>query len=127
LSIGGEKVLKKISNVMTSKQRKKINIKSGDVVLVLSGKDKGKKGKVLAVDRVNSKLIVEGVSVATIHKKARRNGETSGIFKKEIPFYACKAMVVCPKCNLPSRLGRKILENGKHSRFCKKCGETIDD
>ncbi len=104
----------------------KMHVKTGDTVLVLSGKDKGKKGKVLSVNPAKRTVIVEGVSVATKHKKPRRMGETGGIIKQETPIYACKVMTVCGKCNAATRIGRKILEDGTHVRYCKKCGEIFD-
>ena len=103
----------------------KMHIKTGDEVVVLSGKDKGKKGKVLSVNPEKRMVIVEGVSVAAKHKKPTRMGETGGIIKQETPIYASKVMNVCAKRNAASRVGRKILEDGTHVRYCKKCGETF--
>ena len=95
------------------------------MVVVLSGKDKGKQGKVLVADPKNGKLIVEGVSVAKVHQKPRRQGDEGGIIKKEIPIYACKVMRVCPKCNKPTRAAHGVDANGKKVRICKKCGAEI--
>lgn len=103
----------------------KMHIKTGDKVLVRSGKDKGKKGKVLSVNVDKRTVIVEGISMATKHKKPRKMGEAGGIIKQETPIYACKVMNVCDKCSSATRIGRKILENGTHVRYCKKCGETF--
>lgn len=103
----------------------KMHIKSGDEVIVRSGKDKGKKGKVLSINAEKRMVIVEGVSMATKHKKPRKMGETGGIIRQETPIYACKVMHVCDKCGAPTRAGRKVLEDGTHVRFCKKCGETF--
>lgn len=100
-------------------------IKKDDLVVVLSGKDKGKKGKVLSADPKNGKVIVEGVNVAKRHLKARRPGEEGGIIKKETPIYASKVMRVCPKCDKPTREAHMTLKDGKKVRVCKKCGETI--
>ena len=106
----------------------KLHIKSGDTVLVLSGKDKGKKGKVLEVLKNDSKVIVEGVSVASRHTKPRKQGDQGGILKKETPIYACKLMRVCPKCGQAARTGFEFLEGGeKKVRYCKKCREMIED
>lgn len=102
-----------------------MNMKKNDTVVVLSGKDKGKKGKIMETMPKSDKVIVEGVNVASIHKKARKQGEESGIVRKEIPLYACKVMLVCPKCGKPTRLAFKLLDDGSKSRVCKKCGETI--
>ncbi len=101
-----------------------MNIKRDDKVIVLSGKDKGKEGKVLSVDPKAGKVIVEGVSVASKHSKPRKQGEKGGIIKIETPIYACKVMVVCPKCGKATRVAHK-LENGKNVRVCKKCGATM--
>ena len=101
-----------------------MNVKKNDTVVVLSGKDKGKQGKVLSVNPEAGKVVVEGVSVATRHQKARRQGEEGGIVKKETPIYACKVMTVCPKCNKATRVAHKIMD-GKKVRVCKHCGAEI--
>ena len=102
----------------------KMSIKKDDLVVVLSGKDKGKQGKILSVLPKESKVIVEGVNVATRHTKPRKQGEQGGIVKREAPIYACKVQKVCPKCNKPTRIGHKV-EGGKKVRICKKCGAEI--
>ena len=105
-----------------------MNIKRDDKVIVLSGKDKGKEGKVLSVDPKAGKVIVEGVSVASKHSKPRKQGEEGGIIKLETPIYACKVMVVCPKCGKPTRVAHRIGEvNGKNKsiRVCHKCGADL--
>ena len=104
-----------------------LNVKTGDKVVVLSGKDKGKEGKVLSVNPDKRTVIVEGVSVATKHKKPRRMGEAGGIISQETPIYASKVMNICAKCKAATRIGRKVLEDGTHVRYCKKCGETFAD
>lgn len=101
-----------------------MKIKTGDQVIVLSGKDKGKTGKVLRADPAGQKVIVEGVNVATKHQRPRKQGEEGGIIKVETPIYASKLQVVCPKCGKATRVGHKI-ENGKKSRVCKKCGANL--
>ena len=102
-----------------------MNIKKNDTVIVLSGKDKGVKGKVLVAMPSENKLIVEKVNVATCHTKPRKQGEQGGIIKKEAPIYACKVQRVCPKCNKPTRPAHKLLADGKKVRICKKCGAEI--
>ena len=102
-----------------------ISIKKDDLVVVLSGKDKGKQGKVLSVIPSESKVVVEGVNVATKHKKGTSQTEQGGIVKKEAPIYACKVQRVCPKCNKPTRPAHKLLADGKKVRVCKKCGAEI--
>ena len=101
-----------------------MNVKKNDTVVVLSGKDKGKKGKVLSVDPESRKVIVEGVNVASRHQKPRKQGEEGGIIKKEIPLYASKVMTVCPKCDKATRVAHKIVD-GKKVRVCKHCGAEI--
>ena len=91
-----------------------MNIKKNDTVIVLSGKDKGVKGKVLVAMPTENKVIVEGVNVATCHTKPRRQGETGGIVKKETPIRACKVALYCPKCDQGVRVGFKV-EDGKKS------------
>ena len=102
-----------------------MNIIKGDTVVVLSGKDKGKQGKVLTADPKAGKVIVEGINVAKRHQKPRKQGEEGGIIKKETPIYTSKVMRVCPKCSKPTRTAHKILDNGSKVRVCKKCGAEI--
>ena len=102
-----------------------MNIRKDDTVIVISGKDKGKKGKVLVVNPTDNKVIVEGISVAKRHQKARRNDEESAIIKKETPIYASKVMRVCPKCDKPTRVAHGVDKDGKKVRICKKCGAEI--
>ena len=82
---------------------KNMSIRKDDTVIVLSGKDKGKKGKVLTVMPKDGKVIVEKVNVVSRHQKPRKQGEEGGIIKREAPIYACKVMRVCPKCDKPTR------------------------
>ena len=98
-----------------------MNIRRDDTVVVLSGRDKGVKGKVLSADPKSGKVIVEGVSVAKVHQKPRRQGEEGGIIKKETPIYACKVQLVCPKCGKAVRVGHQIDAKGNKVRVCKKC------
>ena len=102
----------------------KMSIKKDDLVVVLSGKDAGKQGKVLSTQPSAGKVIVEGVNIVSRHTKPRRQGEEGGIIKKEAPIYACKVQRVCPKCGKPTRIGHKV-EGGKKTRVCKKCGAEI--
>ncbi len=105
----------------------KLHVKTGDTVVVLSGKEKGKKGKILQVSPKERKVIIEGVNMCTKHVKPRRQGEAGGIVKAEAAMYACKVMPVCPKCGKPTRIGHKILEDGSKVRVCKNanCGEEF--
>ena len=106
-----------------------MNIKRDDKVIVLSGKDKGKSGKVNAADPKAEKVIVEGVNVATKHQKAQKKGQDGGIIKVETPIYVNKVQLVCPKCGEATRVGQKVVKkviSGKEKnvriRVCKKCG-----
>ena len=103
----------------------KMSIKKNDTVIVLSGKDKGKQGKVLEVMPADRKVIVEGINVVSRHTKPRKQGDQGGILKKEAPLYACKVQKVCPKCNKPTRPAHKMLADGKKVCVCKKCGAEI--
>ena len=102
----------------------KMSIKKDDVVVVLSGKDKGKQGKVLSVDPKAGKVVVEKINMVSRHQKPRKQGEEGGIIQKEAPLYACKVMAVCPKCNKATRVAHKV-EGGKKVRVCKHCGAEI--
>ncbi len=102
-----------------------MNIRKNDKVVVLSGRDKGKQGEVLRAMPAEGKVVVQGVSVATKHQKARKQGEESSIIKVETPIYACKVMVVCPKCSKPTRVAHKVGADGKKVRVCKHCGAEL--
>ena len=102
-----------------------LKLKKGDNVVVIAGKDKDKKGKILSTNAEAGTVIVEGVNMATHHDKPRRQGETGGINKRESAIFACKVMLVCPKCGEATRIGVKIAENGAKSRVCKKCGAAL--
>ena len=101
-----------------------LKIKKNDTVVVLSGKDKGKQGKVLGTIPSEAKVVVEGINMVTCHIKPRRQGEEGGIVKREAAIYASKVQVVCPKCGKATRVAHKI-EDGKKSRICKKCGAEL--
>ncbi len=101
-----------------------MNVKKGDTVVVLSGKDRGKQGKVLGTVPADGKVVVEGINMVTCHVKPRKQGETGGIVKREAALAACKVQVVCPKCSKATRVSYKI-ENGKKTRVCKKCGAEL--
>ena len=101
-----------------------MNIKRNDTVIVLSGKDKGVKGKVLVAMPADNKVIVENVNVATCHTKPRRQGETGGIVKRETPIRACKVALFCDKCGKGVRVAHKI-DGDKKIRVCAKCGTEI--
>lgn len=102
-----------------------LHVKTGDTAVVLSGKEKGKRGKVLSVDVKKGMVVLEGVNMLTCHVKPRRQGETGGIVRREGALRACKVMRVCPKCDKPTRPAHKILADGKKVAVCKHCGETL--
>lgn len=102
-----------------------LHVKTGDTAVVLSGKEKGKRGKVLSVDLKKGMVVLEGVNMLTCHVKPRRQGETGGIVKREGAMRACKVMRVCPKCDKPTRPAHKLLADGKKVAVCKHCGETL--
>ena len=102
----------------------KVHVKTGDTVIVISGKDKGKQGQVLAVSPKEGKVIVEGLNMVKKHVKPRRQGETGGIVDAESAIYSCKVMPVCPKCNKTTRVAHKI-EGDKKIRICKHCGAAL--
>ena len=104
---------------------KKIHVKTGDTVMVISGKDRGKKGKVLQVSPEEGKIIVEGVKMVQKHVKPRKTGEQGGIIKAESAFYACKAMPYCSHCQRPVRIKRTVYGDGKKDRVCHRCGNTL--
>jgi len=101
-----------------------LKIKKNDTVVVLSGKDKGKQGKVLGTLASESKVVVEGINKVTCHIKPRKQGEEGGIVKREAAIYASKVQVVCPKCGKGTRVAFKM-EDGKKTRICKKCGADL--
>ena len=101
-----------------------MKIRKDDKVVVLSGRDKGKEGKVLSADPKNGKVIVEGVLVASRHQKPRKQGEEGGIMKREAAIYASKVQVVCPKCDKATRVAMDI-KGDKKVRVCKHCGAEL--
>ena len=103
----------------------KLHVKKGDTVVVLSGKDKGKQGKIITAMPRAGKVVVEGVNKVKRHSKPSLKVPNGGIITKEMPMHACKVQLVCPACNKPTRIGHKDV-NGKNARVCKKCGEVIE-
>ena len=103
----------------------KLSVKKGDTVLVIAGKDKNKRAKVLAVSPKTSRVIVEGVNVVSKCKKARSAQEKSQIIKIEAPIDASNVMIVCPACGKATRVAHHEVD-GKKARVCKKCGASLD-
>lgn len=104
----------------------KVHVKKGETVVVISGKDKGKKGKVLSVNPKENRVIVEGVNIVKRHTRPNQQMQQGGIIEKEAPIHASNVMFVCDSCKEPSRRGKKILDNGKKVKYCKNCGAEID-
>ena len=98
----------------------KVHVKTGDKVVVINGKYRGKQGKVMQVSPAEGKVIVEGVNIVTKHVKPRTAEEQGGLIKAESALYADKVQLVCPKCGRPTRVGHKINAKGKKVRVCKK-------
>ena len=93
----------------------KVHVKTGDTVIIISGRDRGKKGKVLAVSPKEGKVIIEG----------RNMGDQAGIVQAESAIYACKVQIVCPRCGKPTRVAHKVYEDGTKERICAKCRESL--
>ena len=102
-----------------------MNIVKGDTVLVMAGNEAGKRGRVLKVLPREQRAVVERVRLIKRHRKARQSSQQSGIIEMEAPIHASNLMVICPKCDRPSRVGRRILEDGTRVRVCGKCGEML--
>ncbi len=100
-------------------------VRTDDTVIVISGKDKGKKGKVTATFPKTNKVLVDGVNTSKRHQKPRKQTDPSGIINKDVPIYASKVMRVCPKCNKPTRAAHTVSQDGTKTRVCKKCHEAI--
>lgn len=103
-----------------------IHVKKGDEVIVINGKNRGKKGKVMDVSPKEGKVIVEGVNMVTKHVKPRQMGEPGGLIKAESALYANKVQLICPKCGKPTRVGHAVGKNDKKVRVCKKCNAQFE-
>ena len=102
----------------------KMKLRKGDTVIVNSGTEKGKKGTILEISLSDNKVLVEGINVRTIHSKARKAGQESGIIKREKMIDASKVNYFCEKCEAGVKLGVKVEKDGNKSRFCRKCNEN---
>ena len=103
----------------------KLNIKMNDNVVILTGKDKGEKGKVMKVDPATGRIVIQNLNMIVRHTKPRRQGEEGGRINKEGTINVSNVMLVCPSCKKATRVGH-IIEDGKKYRACKKCGKKID-
>ncbi len=111
---------------MADKNKNSLHVKSGDRVVILAGKDKGKMGNVKKTIPSESKVVVEGLNMMTKSQKAQpAYGINGGLIKLEAPIDSSNVMIVCPACEKPTRVAHKVVD-GKKVRVCKKCGETLD-
>ncbi|ACV61250.1 ribosomal protein L24 [Desulfofarcimen acetoxidans DSM 771] len=104
----------------------KVHVRKGDTVLVLSGKSEGKKGKIISVLPKKERVIVEGLNKVKRHTKPTQTMPQGGIVEKEAPIHSSNVMLICNRCSKPTRIGKRVLDDGKKVRTCKKCGEVID-
>ena len=113
---------------------KKLNVKKDDTVIVITGKDKGKKGKIMVALPREERVVVQNVNMVTRHVKPRRQGEEGGRIQREGTIHASNVMLVCPKCGQPTRVAHRAevvttkdgKQKNKNIRVCKKCGKDID-
>jgi large subunit ribosomal protein L24 len=103
-----------------------MKIKKDDTVLVITGKDKGKKGKVRFAYPGKNRIMVEGINMHKKHAKARGQVRQAGIIETEGSINVSDVMLLCSKCNKPARIGFKVLEDGRKARFCRVCGEVVE-
>lgn len=104
----------------------KYHIRKDDRVMVIAGREKGKIGKVLRVLPKKDRAVIERVNMIKRHSRPSSSAPQGGIIEKEGPIQISNLMVVCGKCSDPTRIGKKTLEDGRRVRYCKKCGEMID-
>ena len=103
-----------------------LGLKKNDTVMVISGDEKGKKGRVLFIHAKERRIVIEGVNIIKKHMKPNRQYSQGGIIEKEASVHLSNVMLVCPKCANPTRVGNKVLENGKKIRECRQCGEVVE-
>jgi large subunit ribosomal protein L24 len=103
----------------------KVHVRKGDTVLVTTGKDKGKKGKVINVDPEKSRVIIDGINIVKRHTRPTQKMPQGGIMEKPAPVHSSNVMLYCTKCNSTTRINKEILGDGKKVRICKKCGEEL--
>jgi large subunit ribosomal protein L24 len=102
-------------------------IKKNDKVIVLTGKEKGKIGNVLTVEKNTDRVIVEKINLVKRHTKPNAKNAQGGIVEKEAPIHISNLMIICNKCAEPTRVGKRILDDGSKVRVCKKCGEILGE
>jgi large subunit ribosomal protein L24 len=101
-------------------------IRKDDTVMVIAGRERKKTGKVLRVIPERERAVVERLNMVKRHTKARGAGSPQGIVEKEAPMHLSNLMIMCDKCNAPVRMGKRILEDGRRVRVCRRCGEQLD-
>jgi len=111
---------------MAREEAPRMRLKKNDIVVVTSGKDKGKRGKILKIMRDKNRIVVEGINFIKQHVKPSSQHRHGGIVDVEGAIYASKAMIYCPKCDRGVRIGMMFLEDGRKVRVCKRCGEVLD-
>lgn len=104
----------------------KFKLRKNDPIIVIAGKEKGKKSKVVKINKSDSKVFGEGLNVVKKHMKPNQLNPDGGIVEKEMPIHISNVLYFCKKCDKGVRLGYKMLESGDKKRFCKSCGEIID-
>jgi len=105
---------------------KVMKIRKNDTVLIIAGKDKGKKGKVRFAYPKDKRLMVEGINFIKKHSRARGAVRQAGIIEQEAPIHVSNVMLLCNRCNRPTRVGFRFLEDGRKVRTCRSCHEVID-
>ena len=103
-----------------------MKIRKDDTVVIVTGKDRGRKGKVRFAYPENERLLVEGINFIKRHTRAKGQVKQAGIIEREAPVHISNVRLLCSKCNHPTRIGFRFLEDGKKVRFCRSCGEVID-
>jgi large subunit ribosomal protein L24 len=104
----------------------KLHVKKDDTVIVITGKDKGKKGRVIAAYPRENRVLVEGVNIVKRHTRPNQQNPQGGIIEREAPIHVSNVMHIDPKSGKPTRIGYKILDNGKKVRIAKRSGQEID-
>ncbi|KJR96691.1 MAG: 50S ribosomal protein L24 [Peptococcaceae bacterium BRH_c4a] len=103
----------------------KVHVRKGDTVLVTTGKDRGKKGKIINVDPEKGRVIIDGINIVKRHSKPTQKMPQGGIIEKPAPIQSSNVMLFCAKCSSPTRINKKTLGDGERVRVCKKCGEVL--
>jgi large subunit ribosomal protein L24 len=101
-------------------------IKRNDTVMVIAGRERGKTGKILRVLPATERALIERLNLVKRHQKPRGPQSPSGIVEKEAPIHLSNIMILCDKCNAPVRMGKRLLEDGRSVRVCRRCGDQLD-